>query len=322
MSSIRRCSYQILLVELRLELGVEDLLEDVLEAAVIGLEDGVLGREVDRVVAQQAVVERGAREVADRLVEIVHAMATPAPGASNTSCSIDLAVLADELDRQLALAGELEVGGAVLVAEGVAADDDRLGPARHEARHVLADDRLAEDGAAEDVADRAVGRLPHLLELEFLDACLVRRDGGALDADAMLLDGVGRVDRHLVVGGVAALDAEIVIFEVEIEIGVDQLVLDELPDDAGHLVAVELDDRIVHLDLLALVTGGTRGIGAGAALALAAAGYEVLATGLTRGRRWRASPPHAAIRHARLDVTKRRRGRGNRRRLRAASTRW
>jgi hypothetical protein len=34
--------------ELGLELGVEDLLEDVLEAAVIGLEDGVLGREIDR----------------------------------------------------------------------------------------------------------------------------------------------------------------------------------------------------------------------------------------------------------------------------------
>ena len=31
------------------ELRVEDLLEEVLEAAVIGLEDRVLGREVDRV---------------------------------------------------------------------------------------------------------------------------------------------------------------------------------------------------------------------------------------------------------------------------------
>jgi hypothetical protein len=29
----------------------------------------------------------------------------------------------------------------------------------------------------------------------------------------------------------------------------DQLVLDELPDDAGHLIAVELDDRIGDLDL-------------------------------------------------------------------------
>lgn len=52
----------------------------------------------------------------------------------------------------------------------------------------------------------------------------------------------------------------------------------------------------------ALVTGGTRGIGAGAALALAEAGYQVLATGLTQDE-VAATPAHAAIRHARLDVT-------------------
>jgi NAD(P)-dependent dehydrogenase (short-subunit alcohol dehydrogenase family) len=52
----------------------------------------------------------------------------------------------------------------------------------------------------------------------------------------------------------------------------------------------------------ALVTGGTRGIGAGAALALAQAGYQVLATGLTDDE-VAAAPAHAAIRHARLDVT-------------------
>jgi NAD(P)-dependent dehydrogenase (short-subunit alcohol dehydrogenase family) len=53
---------------------------------------------------------------------------------------------------------------------------------------------------------------------------------------------------------------------------------------------------------LALVTGGTRGIGAGAALALAEAGYQVLATGLTDDE-VAATPAHAAIRHAGLDVT-------------------
>lgn len=53
----------------------------------------------------------------------------------------------------------------------------------------------------------------------------------------------------------------------------------------------------------ALVTGGTRGIGQGAALALAAAGYDVLATGLT-AEEVAVSPPHPGIRHARLDVTR------------------
>ncbi len=53
----------------------------------------------------------------------------------------------------------------------------------------------------------------------------------------------------------------------------------------------------------ALVTGGTSGIGAGAALALAEAGYEVLATGLTEDE-VAAAPAHPAIRHAKLDVTR------------------
>ena len=93
------------------------------------------------------------------------------------------------------------------------------------------------------------GRAPHLLQAELLDPRLVRGDGGALDADAVPLDGVGRVDGDLVVGGVAVLDAEVVVLEVDVEVRVDQAVLDELPDDAGHLVAVELDDGSYHLDL-------------------------------------------------------------------------
>ena len=236
-------------LELRLELLVEHLLEQILEATVIGLQDGVFGREVDRVLAGEAVVERGPGEVDDRLIEVVHRHRDAGVRELEHLLLDDGAVVALELDGEAALARHLEVGGAVLVAVGVAADHEGLGPARHEARHVRANDGLAEDHATEDVADRTVGRAPHLLELELLDAGLVRCDRRAFHADAVALDRLGRIDRHLIVGGVAVLDAEIVIVEVEIEVGVDELVLDLRPDDPGHLVAVELDDRIGHLDL-------------------------------------------------------------------------
>jgi hypothetical protein len=46
-----------------------------------------------------------------------------------------------------------------------------------------------------------------LLQVEFLHARLVRRDGGALDADAILFDSLGGVDGDLVVGLVAVFEA-------------------------------------------------------------------------------------------------------------------
>jgi hypothetical protein len=61
-------------------------------------------------------------------------------------------------------------------------------------------------------------------------------------------DGVRRVGRHLVVGLVAVLDAQVIVY-FNVEARRDQLVLDETPDDAGHLVPVELDHRGLHLDL-------------------------------------------------------------------------
>jgi hypothetical protein len=116
-------------------------------------------------------------------------------------------------------------------------------------RHIGADDRLAEDHAAQDVADRPVWRAPHLLKLELLNAGLVRSDRRAFDPDAIFLDGVGGVDRDLVVCRIAMLDAEVVVLEWDIEIRKDQLVFDRLPDDPCHLVAIEFDDRIGDFDL-------------------------------------------------------------------------
>jgi hypothetical protein len=83
----------------------------------------------------------------------------------------------------------------------VTADHDRLRPVRHDTRDILADDRLAENRTADDIAQRTVRRLVHPPEVEFLDARLVGRDAGAFDPDAVLQDRVGGIDRNLVVAG-------------------------------------------------------------------------------------------------------------------------
>lgn len=93
-----------------------------------------------------------------------------------------------------------------------------------------------------------------LLQLELFDSLLIGSNGGTLDTDRVLLDGLGGVDGDLIIGLVTVLEAEIVVLEVDVEVGVDELVLDALPDDTGHLITVELNDGVLDLDL-----GGGRG---------------------------------------------------------------
>lgn len=80
-----------------------------------------------------------------------------------------------------------EVCASVLVSEGVTTDDDGLFPLGDEEGDVFAENRLSENCAVEVVSDGAVGGLPHLFQVEFLDSGLVRSDCGAFDSDLKLI---------------------------------------------------------------------------------------------------------------------------------------
>jgi hypothetical protein len=62
-------------------------------------------------------------------------------------------------------------------------------------------------------------------------------------------DRVRGIDGDLIVGRVAVLDTEVVLVKIDVQVRVDQAVLDELPDDAGHFIAIKLDNGSYHLDL-------------------------------------------------------------------------
>ena len=112
-----------------------------------------------------------------------------------------------------------EICRSVLISKGMSSDDDGFFPSWNESGNVLDDDGFSEDSAIEYISDGSIRALPHLLELELLDSRLIGRDGGALDSNFTLFDGLCGLDGDLVVGGIAVLDAEIEIEDVEIEEG-------------------------------------------------------------------------------------------------------
>lgn len=103
-----------------------------------------------------------------------------------------------------------------------------------------------------------------LLQVELLDPRLVGGDGGALDTNAILLDGFGSVDGNLVVGLVTVFQAllavrlentsrttigpyQVIVLQVDVEVSV-QLVLEAIRRSnvpAPHAASLRRDTRMM-----------------------------------------------------------------------------
>ena len=82
-----------------------------------------------------------------------------------------------------------------------------LRPTGNKFWNVLTNDRLAEHHAVQNIANGAVWRLPHLLQIEFFYTGFIWRDCCALHANTVLQNGMRRVDSDLIVCGVTIFDA-------------------------------------------------------------------------------------------------------------------
>ena len=236
-------------VKLPLELGVENFFEQILEATVVHFQNRIFRRQIHSVIASETVSKTGTGKTLDRFIEVVHRHRnTGARRFEHFFFNLRAAVVRRELHRERPGTRKLKIGGTVLIAEPVTRDHHRLVPMRHQARHVRANNRFAKNSAVENIANGAVGRLPHLLEIEFLDARFIRRNRCALHGDTVLLGRHRRIDRHLIVGRIAMFHAQIVVLKIDIKIRKDKFLANHLPDDAGHFIAIHFDDGVLYLD--------------------------------------------------------------------------
>lgn len=137
----------LLRLELLLVLLVVDLLEDVLEAAIVLLQDSVLGAHVERQTLEEGQLEGSVSKSTDGLISVVLDL-----GNTRALEVIDLNALglaARRSEDQLQLTGTRDqaVGGTVLITESVTTDDDGLRPARDETGNTGNDNGLTEDGS-------------------------------------------------------------------------------------------------------------------------------------------------------------------------------
>ena len=232
---------------------IVNFLEDVLEASIVFLQNRVLSCQVEWVLSFKRELKAAVSEFLNALVSIIHA-------ERHSSLALEMVnlvtlftpVISTEHHLESARLINCEVSGLVLISKGMSADNDGLLPARNQSWDVLDDDRLAEDGAVKDVTDGAIGTLPHFLEFELFDACFIRSDGGALDANFALLDCFGSFKRNFVFSEIPVLNAEIEVEDLQIEEGEDEFILNRFPNDAGHFIPVKFSNWIGHCNLMIL----------------------------------------------------------------------
>ena len=98
--------------------------------------------------------------------------------------------------------------------------------------------------------DGAVGALPHLMKIVLRHSGGVGGDGGAFHRHPVLLGGVGSVHGHLIPCLIPVLQAQIIIFCIQIHKRQQQFLLDHLPQDPCHLVSVHLHQGSFHGNFL------------------------------------------------------------------------
>ncbi len=215
---------------------------------IVGLVNGVLGREPKVLACVERVVEARSRKAADRAVEIVNALNDTVRALEVVNKRAGLfAVLVGDDYLGFAALRRFQLGVLVDIAVSVTRDGYRLCPCRDIRRDTVHENGLAEHRAVQNGSDSAVRRLPHLFQLVLLHALSVGGDGRALYRNAVLLCGVRAVDRDLIVRLIAVNQTEVIVLAFQVDIRIDQDILDHLPYNARHFVAVHLYKRRCHL---------------------------------------------------------------------------
>ncbi len=207
------------LLKFGLEFILIHLLENILKPSVIGFQDRILGRHVERVFFCQRHLERGTGKAVDRLVGIVHRHRDPVTLEIIYFPTLCFTFFIGKGQPECAFSPDHLIGGTILVSEGMTTDDDGFGPSLYITGNIAANDRFPEYGPSHYITDGAVGRFPHLLQAEFLHTSLIRCDGSTLYTYIVFFDGLGCFYRHLVIRRVAILYAEVIIFDIQVEIG-------------------------------------------------------------------------------------------------------
>ncbi len=236
-------------LEFLLVLMIIQILENLLEVSVIRLGNGILRGEPQIHLLVIGITEAGPCEILDGFVRIVDSLNDPGAVEIMNQSAMFNAGIRLRVDK-LCLSGapDLHLGILIDISVGMTSQHDRSLPGPHVGFDSLYQNRSAENRSVQHGAERCIRTLVKLLQMIFFLSCTIRCNGRTLDSNAVLLCRKSRVLRHLIIGFIAVLQPEIIILGLQLHERKDQVLLDQLPDNSCHFIAIDLYDGSCHLN--------------------------------------------------------------------------
>ena len=119
-------------------------------------------------------------------------------------------------------------------------------PVCNQAGYISDNNRLTKYSPIKNVADSAIRAFPHLFQLKFFHPLFIGGNGGTFYTYAKFFNSIGSVNSHLVIGLVAVFYAQVIIFNIQFQVGENKFFLDKLPDNPCHFIAIQFYYRVGH----------------------------------------------------------------------------
>ncbi len=226
-----------------------NLFKDIFESAIVFFQNGILGTHIQRPSLLKGHIEAASCKAFNAFICIVHAHCNTSTFELVYFMFNDLSVFTFKFYSKLSLARNNEISCAVLITKCMASNDNWTIPIRNKTWNVFNYNWLTKYSTIKNVSNGAIRALPHLFEVELLNTRFIWCNGGTFNSHPILFDGICSINGNLVIGFISVFYPQIVIFDIQFEIGKNQFILDEFPNNSGHFISIEFNHRVVYFYL-------------------------------------------------------------------------
>ena len=97
--------------------------------------------------------------------------------------------------------------------------------------------------------NRSIRALPHFFQVILRHAGCIWCDRSTFHCNTVFLSRISCVNGHLVIRLITVFQSQIIVLCIQINIWLQKILLDQLPEDSCHFVTIHLYERGCHLNL-------------------------------------------------------------------------